>query len=132
MSARNQRGKRYASWLLRLVAGAVLFMSLAGPGAGNVGGCGNTPPLVDAVQHCMDREGARCRREAAAGRISSVEFTDCVNTFMDVCMSASWPTGCAPTPAESQACVRLLTRLDFLQTPTDQLLAEHGECNLCM
>lgn len=118
--------------LVRVAAGAVLFMCLAGPGAGNVGGCGNSPPLADPVMHCMARQDVTCRRELVAERIDTTEYAECVGLIEATCMGASWPVGCEPTPAASDRCITLLGRLDLLPIPTDQLLAMYPDCNLCM
>ena len=128
--------KPSSSLVLRVALGAVLFLPLAGPGAGNVGGCGNSPPVIDAAEHCRARQEITCRRELFAQRINEQEFAECSARIETPCMGATWPTlpdgrPCQPTPAESDACITLLGNAELVSTPTDQLLMMFGDCNLC-
>lgn len=109
-----------------------MFLALGGPAPGNVGGCGSTAALADPVQHCTDFEYWKCRRDQAAMRISQQEFDQCVAMVQTKCSGRVWPAGCYPTPAQSDACITLLRRVDLSNQTTDDLLATHDECNLCL
>ncbi len=124
--------KKTSRLLLRAAVGAVLFLALGGPGAGNVGGCGNSPPEMDAADHCRARQDISCRRDLFAGRSTQTQFAECIALIEPVCSGATWPTSCnpKPSPADSDACIRLLARSDLVTVETGVLLSR-PECNLC-
>jgi hypothetical protein len=114
-----------------LGGGVVLFLLLAGPTPGNIGGCGGTNATVSAPQHCTDQEFWICRRDEFAGRITTAEFAQCQQEIPAMCDGATWPPGCAPTPAQSQACIMLLQRQDRAHLTYQQLREMYPDCNLC-
>lgn len=127
---------RFSRAFIRVVLGAILILSLAAPGAGNVGGCGNSPPTADAGEHCINRRATACLRERIANRIDDAEYADCSNMIPQLCQGATWPDlpdgrPCEPTPDESNACIRILRREDLLVIPTPDLLMMTDLCNLC-
>jgi hypothetical protein len=124
--------KRARRWALRIGVGAVLFLGLAGPAPGDIGGCGSTNPVASPIQHCTDKEFWQCQRDHFVGRINPAEFDTCVGRIEAMCGAASWPAGCLPTPDESTACIELLRRSDLVHLTTEELLAMNDECNLCM
>lgn len=117
--------------ILHAGGGVLLFLILAGPTPGNVGGCGSTNQAVSAPQHCTDQEFWLCRRDQYAGRIDQTEFNACVQAIPGTCDGAAWPAGCAPTPAQSDACLLLLQRQDLAHLTYGELQAMYDTCNLC-
>jgi hypothetical protein len=113
------------------VAAAVLGAALTGPAPGNVGGCGQQPPVADAVDFCNDRRWWECRREQFGGRLTDEEFAACIAPIEGQCAGAAWEGTCQPTQEQADACILLLQRADRVQIPIDELLAEYGDCNLC-
>lgn len=127
---------RFTRVLIRVVLGAVLVLCLAAPGAGNVGGCGNGPPIANAEEHCFNERNTICLRERVAMRTTEVEFTECSNLVPATCTGAQWPVRddgrpCEPTPAESDSCIRLLRENRYLPIPTEELLMLSDRCRLC-
>ena len=127
---------RFQLAFVRVLLGAVLILCLAAPGAGNVGGCGNTPPMANAAEHCFNRRSTTCLREQIAGRLDQLGYNDCQNMVPMLCEGATWPAlpdgrPCEPTPDESNECISLLRRSDLLVIPTQDLLAMTNICNLC-
>jgi hypothetical protein len=120
------------AWILRTFGGAMMFLFLAGPSPGNVGGCwGEVPMEVEAPQHCTDEEFWKCQRDRFAGRINDAEFNECTARIEGLCGGATWPAGCMPTEAQSEACIRLLRRMDLAHLSYEELQADFTECNLC-
>ena len=119
------------SWLLRVAAGGVLFLMLAGPAPGNVGGCGASNPTADPREHCINAEFWECRRDLAGGRIDEAQYMECLIPIQGMCNSAAWPAGCEPTRSQSNACIILLSRSDLVEFTTPDLRATFADCNFC-
>lgn len=125
--------KRASRYVVRLVAGVVMFLALGGPTPGNVGGCGSSTPVALPRQFCLDFEFWKCRREQFANRIDAAEAQACYDAIEGICSGFNaWPAMCAPTPAEADVCISTLMRADLSSIPTTELLATRDECNLCM
>lgn len=124
--------KRASRYLLRLGAAVVMFLALAGPAPGNVGGCGSTVSVANPQQFCVERDYWRCVRDEFGGRITVEERTACIDRVEDGCSAFTWPPGCAPTDGATRACIQLLQRSDLASMTYEQLLANFSECNLCM
>lgn len=124
----NRAGK----YVLRLLAGVVLFLALGAPTPGNVGGCGSTVSVADARLFCVDRDQWKCVRDEFAERISVEERDACIAAVEPGCSAFAWPPGCAPTDGQARACITLLSRRDLAPMTYEQLLATYQECNLCM
>lgn len=119
-------------WALRLLAAGVIGVSLTGPAPGNVGGCGQQPPLADAFTHCAEKRRWQCRRDHAFMRISDQDFATCLEPIERECAGAQWDGGCTPTQDQSDACLLLLQRADLGHLTTEELLSTYDDCNLCM
>ena len=119
------------SWLLRLVAGGVLFACIVGPAPGNVGGCGASNPTADPREHCINQRFWECRRDLAGGRIDDARYMECLLPIAAACDAAQWPAGCEPTNSQSDACIILLSRMDLVNLSTPDLLTMYDDCNLC-
>ena len=120
------------SWVLRALAFGLLSSFLLAPAPGNVGGCGAANPVADIREHCVNTKFWMCRRDLAAGRTTMEEYTACLEPIDADCgPAASWPAGCAPTQSQSDACVTLLSRVDFLPFTTEELLRRSDDCDLC-
>jgi hypothetical protein len=124
--------KRASRWVLRVLAGATLFAMLAGPTPGNVGGCGAGTPVADPVTHCTEQRYFQCLRDHFAGRIDDEGRDICLSLIEGDCRGSQWREGCAPTPAQSTACITLLRRSDLAHLTTSELTAMYTDCNLCM
>lgn len=125
--------KRASQWVLRIAAGVVMFLALGGPAPGNIGGCGSAPAVSSPRTFCTDREFWKCRRDQYAERIDDATADACYRAIEGTCSGFNaWPAGCAPTPAQTDACINLLQRADRSSIPTPELLATYTECNLCM
>ena len=98
----------------------------AGPGDADAGG-----PTADPREHCINFAFWECRRDLAAGRIDELQSMECLVPIQDMCESAAWPPGCAPTREQSNACIILMSRSDLEETPTPELLATFDDCDLC-
>ena len=119
-------------WTLRVAGLALMFVCIAGPAPGNVGGCGATRRVADPVEHCLNTEFWKCRRDQFAGRIDEAQYNACLAPIRGVCSAAAWPVGCEPTRSSSTACVNILSRMDLATFTTPELLARFPDCNLCM
>jgi len=119
------------NWLLRLVAGGVLYACLVGPAPGNVGGCGASNPIADPREHCINQRFWECRRDLAGGRIDEAAYMECLIPIQGSCNAASWPVGCEPTQSQSNECIVLLSRQDLVSFATPDLLTTFPDCNLC-
>lgn len=123
-------------FLLLLAAGGVLLMTLTGPAPGDVGACGARFDRASAPQHCADFRFWRCRREAAAGRLLPAELNACVEDVEMACQTARWPDRCAPTQAQSDACIALLREGTLINVSCDavsdcELTRRYIDCDLC-
>lgn len=119
------------SWILRAGGGAILFLMLAGPTPGNIGGCGSTTSVVQAPQHCTDREFWICTRDEHAGRIDQAGLDQCLVQIEPMCQGATWPAGCSPTQDQHDACILLLRNADLAHLTFEQLQSMYDDCNLC-
>lgn len=118
-------------WPLRLLAASVMFMCLAGPAPGNVGGCGSERNLADAREHCINSKYWECYRDLYAGRTMMADYDACLAQINPMCSGRIWPAGCEPSQTQSDACIILLSRADRAATPTPELIATYPDCNLC-
>lgn len=123
--------KRPAKWALRIAGSLVMFVGLAGPAPGHVGGCGGTVAVADPVASCTELESWECTRDHSAGRLTAEEQTACLAAVGPSCSGFQWPNGCAPFQSQVDECVVLLRRGDFLSVPSDELRSR-PECRLCM
>lgn len=121
----------FRRWALRLLAAGVIGAALTGPAPGNVGGCGQQPPIADAVQFCNDQRWWQCRRDNVFGRLTDEEFSACIAPIEAECAGAAWEAGCNPTQDQADACIMLLMRADLGNLTNEELLSTYGECNLC-
>jgi len=119
-------------WLLRAAAASVIVACVTGPAPGNVGGCGASNPVAPANEHCINERFWKCRRDLAGGRLNESEYMDCLAPIGPACQGAMWPAGCEPSNSQSAACITLLSRSDLVSTPTDVLLMNNDDCNLCL
>ena len=126
-----KRTTKTRSFILRSLAGVVLFLALGGPAPGNVGGCGATNAIADPVTHCEEKEFWLCRRDQFSGRIDEPTFQACLSRIDGMCMGNNWPLGCQPSPAQSDACIQLLMRGDLIHLTNEELLSSNDACNLC-
>jgi len=124
--------KTLRRWALRLLAAGVIAAPRTGPAPGNVGGCGQEPPIADAAEFCNDKRWWQCRRDNVFGRLSDEEFTACITPIESECAGASWESGCTPTQQQADACLTLLQRADLGNLTNEELLSTYGDCNLCM
>lgn len=124
--------KRAGRYVLRIGAAVVMFLALAGPAPGNIGGCGSTVSVANPRDFCVERDYWRCVRDHYAGRINDAQRDECIGRVEDGCSAFTWPTGCAPTQSAAQACVQLLQRSDLASMTYEQLLDNYSECKLCM
>ena len=93
-------------------------------------GCSQGPP-ADAGEHCVNAGHWKCYRDLYAGRTSMAEYDSCLAAIMPMCSGVAWPAGCAPTQAESDACVASLSSAESASVPTAELLAMYDDCELC-
>jgi hypothetical protein len=117
--------------VLRVLAASVMLAALMGPTPGNVGGCGAGSTVADPAQHCTDKQFWLCRRDQFAGRISDGEFVACRDAVAGMCGGATWPAGCMPSRAQSEACINLLQRGDIAHLTNPEILSMYADCNLC-
>jgi hypothetical protein len=117
--------------LLRVGAACLLFGMLAGPAPGNIGGCGSTNATVSAAEHCTEYRYWLCTRDRYAERIDDAELQACLAPINTDCPGSMWPAGCAPTQAQSEACIMLLRQPDLASMTNDELLAAYDDCNIC-
>lgn len=123
---------RASKWALRVLAGAVMALSLTGPAPGNVGGCNaGSPPEADARAFCADRRFWECRRDQFAGRIDDAQFGSCLQRIETQCSGFVWPAGCSPTQGQAEGCVFLLANAELASIPTSELVTMYSDCNLC-
>ena len=123
---------RRTRWPLRLAAAALAIGLLTGPTPGNTGGCTATSSQADAHQFCEDRENWKCRREEFARRLDAGEAAACYSAVEPSCIGVNaWPSGCSPTTNQTEACILLLSREDFISFTNEELFAAFEDCNIC-
>jgi hypothetical protein len=107
----------------RALAGALLFVVLAGPTPGAVGSCGGDEldREADLDSYCAEREQLVCVRQALRREITSGQRDDCRRAAIAACRNRSWAPRCQPTERQTQACLNALRSLDTLNTPDDEL-----------
>lgn len=118
-------------WTLRISGLVLMFVCIAAPSPGNVGGCAANRRVANPEEHCINTEFWKCRRDQFAGRIDQAEYDACLVPIRGRCSAAAWPMGCEPTTSSSTACVTLLSRMDLAEFTTPDLLATFPDCNLC-
>jgi len=89
---------------------AVLFLFLAGPAPGSVGGCDGSSSLADPVEFCELREAWICARQRARGEMTPEEEQSCVDRGVVMCEGFNWSPDCVPQPAQIlvDACIEAL------------------------
>ena len=134
-------------FLIHLIAGACLFVGLAGTSPGNVGGCNVDTLSISCPEHCDRRERAACNREFLAGRRldgtpcdlttevgmaeCATDLAICVGMVDATCSACTFqPRSCSPTRSASDACINRLEAGPFDSPTADQIIAS-PVCMLC-
>ena len=87
-----------------------LFLFLAGPAPGSVGGCSGSSGLADPVEFCELREAWICARQRARGEMTPEEEQACVDMGQVMCAGFNWSPDCQPQPSQLlvDACIEAL------------------------
>jgi hypothetical protein len=86
---------------------------------------------ASAAEHCADFAYWSCTRDRYAGRIDDAQLMECLRPIATGCDGVTWAPGCAPTTAETAACIALLRDPDLASMTTPELLASFDDCELC-
>lgn len=84
------------------------------------------PGPVSAEEFCRTREAWDCARERARGAPPEQEQI-CFDSIDARCTGAAWPSGCAPTVVETEACLERLMDGALLEIAVGDI----PECQLC-
>jgi len=115
---------------LTLVA-AVCLLFLAAPTPGDIGGCGQSPQLLDAQTFFANKLNVDCRRCNEC----SLSFLSCKNACdPNTPISTSFPDQCYPLVHDGEVCLRALVNAscsDYSTYMNDLSPEAPSECNFC-
>jgi hypothetical protein len=119
-SVRNVRSKstKPVSWWM-----AAAWFLLSGTTPGAVGSCGEdeTSRPADFASYCQQHDELICTRRFLRKEITAEARDSCRWDAVDACERRAFPSGCAPTQREADACLRALASFDTLSTPDTDL-----------
>lgn len=117
--------------LQRVLLGVVLLVFCAAPTPGDIGGCGQSPDLLDAETFFGNKKRIDCERCLDCGLASDACVAAC---DAQASFPSSFPEDCVPLVHDGEVCLRALQHAscgDYESFMDDQSPQTPSECEFC-
>lgn len=117
--------------LHKLALAALVVVFCMAPTPGDIGGCGQSPDLLDAPTFFSNKKSTDCSRCKECELISDTCDHACDDDYP---VATAFPKGCYPLVHDGEVCLRALRHAscdDYAAFAADSSPTTASECNFC-